>query len=75
MSNEAFTITETERACGVTSKKVRRAASRAYLTADGAVIIDATSPALAGAAARAVLGRPAQFVGGNGFGHMVYRAA
>ncbi len=67
-TNEAtadFALTDTEVACGVTMSAVKHEAARAlYLPDSGRVMLaDNIAPAVAGAAARLVLGAPARFRG------------
>lgn len=69
-----FAITPVEDYCGVTLAEVKRVAARAALIEDGQkVVVDAVSPALAGAAARYRLGQEAGFLGLNALGQPVYR--
>lgn len=74
-----FTLTDTERACGVTLADVQSARNDAYIYHGGqpypAVVLPRyCPPALAGAAARMALGGPVEFSHLSG-GMPVYRLA
>lgn len=74
-----FTLTDTERACGVTLVDVQSARNYAYIYRGGqpypAVVLPSfCPPALAGAAARMALGGPVEFSHLSG-GMPVYRLA
>lgn len=73
----ALTLTDTEIACGVDEKTVRREANRSLVFDGGtAVAVDTRrGPAVSGAAAREKLGAPVEFAGLNTLGHAVYRKA
>lgn len=79
MTTDTFTLTDIERACGVTIDQVRAARARAllHMTRDGLrVVVDRDmSPALASAVARMALGAPAMRHGANALGFGVYGIA
>lgn len=70
------TITDVEKACGVTLEDVARKLPRGLFIDNGAAFItDAIGAALAGSVARcAFAGKPATFAGMNALGMPVYRA-
>lgn len=61
MPADTFTLTDIERACGVTMDDVHAYAATSYVTDDMAVIDRYASPAQAGAAARYLLAASARF--------------
>ena len=67
-----FALTDLERACLVTTEEVERLAGRVHVTENGLAVVEATSPALAGAAARMKLGGEVEFIGFNTLGLAVY---
>lgn len=71
----ALALTDTEIACGVDEKTVRREANRSLVFEGGTAVAVAMDhgPATAGAAAREKLGAPVEFAGLNSLGHAVYR--
>ena len=70
-----FTLTDIERACGVTMEDVRRVRRESYVFDSGRAVAVSwgVPPALGAAAARLALGAPAGFVGRNPLGQSVYR--
>ena len=75
MTNNEFTLTDIERACGVTMEDVRRVRRESYVFDGGRAVAVSwdVPPALGTAAARLALGGPAGFVGRNPRGQSVYR--
>lgn len=68
------TLTELERACGVTLTDVARELPRAYMPDSFTVILpDGLAPALAGSVARAAIGA-CEYAGHNAIGLPVYRS-
>ena len=70
-----FTLTDIERACGVTMEDVRRVRRESYVFDSGRAVAVSwgVPPALGAAAARLALGVPAGFAGRNQLGKSVYR--
>lgn len=72
----ALELSPIELACGVTLEAVQRSSDRAYVDGSGVIVLDVdTAPALAGAAARAIVGAPVDFLGLNRLGNPLFRSA